>query len=242
MKSPSSRRPPYLVRFVLVAILVLTSLPAPLRAQADPDQLGAWYMLFWSVRPGDGQWGAQGDVQFRNWDTLGDLEQLLLRAGLTYSPESLPLMLTAGAAHITSGAFGDSDATTAERRTYLEALVRQPLGDLVFLRHRYRFEQRWVDDQDFRTRFRYALFADVPLNGRGTGAGALYIALYDEVFINGELSVGENRPVERFDRNRLYGGLGYGLSGRFKVQGGYMLQTLAGSSKGQLQASLHASF
>jgi hypothetical protein len=83
---------------------------------------------------------------------------------------------------------------------------------------------------------------DVPLNGRGTGDGSLYLALYDEVFINGELNIGDGRTVERFDRNRLYGALGYGLSDRFKVQAGYMLQTLASSSKGQIQASLHASF
>jgi hypothetical protein len=99
-----------------------------------------------------------------------------------------------------------------------------------------------VDGQDFRTRFRYALFADVPLNGRGTGDGAIYLALYDEVFVNGELAIGDNRVVQRFDRNRLYGALGYGLTDRYKLQGGYMLQTLTNGSKGQIQLSLHAAF
>jgi hypothetical protein len=218
--------------------------PSDLSAQnpVDLDQTGAWYMLFWSLGFDDTPYGLQGDVQYRNWDLGGDLEQVLLRAGITWTPGELPLLLTAGAAHITSGAFGDDDATSAERRVYQEALLRQSLGGFANLRHRYRFEQRWVDDQDFRTRFRYALFADVPLNGRGTGAGAVYLALYDEVFINGELTIGQNRTVQRFDRNRLYGALGYGITDRYKVQGGYMLQTLPNGSKGQLQLSLHTAF
>ena len=225
------------------ALLALLLLPAPARAQeVDLDQTGAWYMLFWGAGFGDGPFGAQGDVQWRNWDLGGDLEQLLLRAGLTYTPGDLPLLLTLGGAHITSGAFGESDDTSAEARIYQEALLRQSLGSFAFLRHRYRFEQRWVDDQDFRTRFRYALFVDVPLNGRGTGRSAVYLALYDEVFINGELSIGEGRTVQRFDRNRLYGALGYGLTDRYKLQGGYMLQTGTNGSKGQIQLSLHAAF
>jgi hypothetical protein len=230
-------------RALLLLLTTLALAPAEARSQeVDTDQTGAWYMLFWTAGLGDSPWGFQGDVQWRNWDLGGDLEQLLLRGGLTYQPESLPLLLTAGAAHVTSGEFGEGDETSTEARVYQEALLRQPLGSFAFLRHRYRFEQRWVEGQDFRTRFRYALFVDVPLNGRGTGQGAIYLALYDEVFINGELSIGDNRVVQRFDRNRLYGALGYGLSDRYKLQGGYMLQTLTNGSKGQIQLSLHAAF
>jgi hypothetical protein len=37
------------------------------------------------------QFGIQGDVQYRNWNTLGDLEQLLLRSGVTYKPQ-IPML------------------------------------------------------------------------------------------------------------------------------------------------------
>ncbi|MCA9736324.1 MAG: DUF2490 domain-containing protein [Gemmatimonadota bacterium] len=235
------RRSSLLVPGFLLAAALLPAGTAQAQS-VDRDQIGAWYMLFWSTRFDGTPIGLQGDVQYRNWDLGGDLEQLLIRGGLTWTPGTLPLLLTAGAAHITSGAFGDSDETSAERRLYQEALLRQSLGDAVFLRHRYRYEQRWVDGQDFRTRFRYALFADIPLNGQGTGAGALYLALYDELFINGERDIGDGRSVERFDRNRIYGALGYGWSDRLKVQGGYMVQTVVGGSKGQIQGSLHVSF
>lgn len=198
-------------------------------------------MLFWNTTFGDGPWGLQGDAQYRDWSLLGDMEQLLLRAGLTWTPDRGPLTLTFGAGHITTGSFGESDATFSERRIYQEALLRQRVG-AVRLRHRYRSEQRWVDQQDFRTRYRYALFVDVPLNGKGTGPGAIYLALYDEIFINGETDVGIGRRIERFDRNRLYGGLGFGISPRLRFQAGYMLQTVATGGKGQLQFSAHTTF
>ena len=41
-------------------------------AQFDEDQLGAWYMYFFSGKMGEGPWGVQGDAQFRNWDLGGD--------------------------------------------------------------------------------------------------------------------------------------------------------------------------
>ena len=235
-----------MLRVWIGAVVVTGAMLVPGAALAqtpvDRDQLGAWYMLFWSTRFDDSSIGLQGDVQHRNWNAGSDLEQLLIRAGLTYAPPNAPVLFTGGVAHITSGAFGDSDETSAERRVYQEALVRQPLGRLVSLRHRYRFEQRWVDGQDFRTRFRYALFGDVGLNGRGTGDGSIYLALYNEVFINGQLEVGRGRTVERFDRNRFYTAVGFGISDQARLQAGYMIQTLPGGSKGQIQISLHASF
>ena len=121
----------------LIGVLVLAGAmlsPGAALAQTpvDRDQLGAWYMLYWSTRFDDSSVGLQGDVQHRNWDTGTDLEQLLIRAGLTYAMPESPVLLTGGMAHITSGAFGDSNETSGERRVYQEALVRQTLGGIVF--------------------------------------------------------------------------------------------------------------
>ncbi len=234
--------PRALLGVLLLAGAMLSPGAALAQTPVDWDQLGAWYMLFWSTRFDDTSVGLQGDVQHRNWNMGTDLEQLLIRGGLTYALPESPVLLTGGVAHITSGAFGDNDETSPERRVYQEALVRQPLGRVVSLRHRYRYEQRWVDGHDFRTRFRYALFGNVALNGRGTGNGSVYLALYNEVFLNGELEIGPGRTVERFDRNRFYTALGFGVSDRYQVQAGYMIQTVPGGSKGQIQISLHASF
>jgi hypothetical protein len=42
-------------------------------------------MYFYTTKFKNSQFGIQGDVQYRNWNTLGDLEQLLLRSGVTYN-------------------------------------------------------------------------------------------------------------------------------------------------------------
>jgi len=210
-------------------------------SQVDEDQLGGWYMYFWNTEFGESKFGLQGDVQYRNWNVLGDLEQLLLRAGVTYSPNE-NVKLTLGYGNITSGAFGDSNDTYTESRIYQEALLPHKISDRVYLKHRFRYEQRWVEDQDFRTRYRYNLFLNIPLNQPNLDKNSLYLAFYNEIFINGQKNIGDGRSVEIFDRNRLYGALGYAIKDNLKIQFGFMEQTLNNSSKGQLQLSMHHSF
>jgi hypothetical protein len=229
-------------RVLLTVVLLLFGLAPSTVARVDEDQLGAWYMYFWSTRLEDSRWGFQGDGQFRNWDLGGDLEQLLLRGGLTYTPASGQVTFILGYANVTTGAFGEDDDTVGEDRIYQEVLLPQKIGQRLYLRHRFRFEQRWVEGQDFRTRFRYNLFADIALNRKDLGKGAIYVAIYNEIFINGQREIGNGGEVELFDRNRIYGAIGYGLSDSMKIQGGYMYQVTERISKGQLQVSLHHQF
>ncbi|MEL6656950.1 MAG: DUF2490 domain-containing protein [Bacteroidota bacterium] len=208
----------------------------------DEDQLGAWYMYFGSTRFKNSQFGVQGDYQFRFWEPTGDLEQILLRTGLTYTPKSGDIKLTLGYGNITSGVPGESTETSSESRVYQEALFSQKIGTRLLLTHRLRYEQRWVEGQDFRTRYRYNLFVNIPLNATKLEKNTVYIALYNEIFINGERQIGDGRSVQYFDRNRTYTGLGYGLRDNLRCQAGWMKQTTANWAKGQLQFSLHHSF
>ncbi|WP_075349354.1 DUF2490 domain-containing protein [Algoriphagus marinus] len=208
----------------------------------NQDQLGAWYMYFFTKKFQNSQFGIQGDYQYRSWNLGSDKEQLLLRTGLTYTPKNAVITFTAGYAFISSGAFGEDDLNTAENRIYQEALFPQKIGGRFFLTHRLRFEQRWVENQDFRTRYRYNLFLNVPLNKTKLEKNALYLALYNEIFINGQKEIGDGRSVQFFDRNRTYLGLGYGLQNNLRVQSGWMKQTTNEWAKGQLQFSLHHNF
>lgn len=223
-------------------LLLCCSLHTTLKAQIDESQTGAWYMYFFNGDLGDGPWGVQGDLQYRNWNLGGDLEQLLLRGGVTYTPEGTNTMLTLGYGNITTGAFGGNDATVNESRIYQEALIPGKIGNRIFLKHRFRYEQRWVENQDFRTRYRYNLFLNLPLNQATLGEGAVYLALYNELFINGQRDIGDGRAVELFDRNRTYGAIGYSLSNNLKIQAGLMRQITDNWSKTQIQLSLHHSF
>ncbi len=208
----------------------------------DEDQLGAWYMYFYNAKLGDGPVGMQGDFQYRNWNLGGDLEQLLLRSGLTYLEKNSNVLFTLGYANITTGTPGESTETVVENRIYQEALIPQSLTSAVKLTHRFRYEQRWLPEQDMRTRYRYNLFLNILLNDSSFNKGTIYIALYNELFINGQREIGSGQTVPFFDRNRTYLGLGYGILNSLRTQIGWMRQTTNGWAKDQLQVSLHHSF
>lgn len=227
---------------LLITFLILLFLVDAKAQEINEDQLGAWYMYFFNKSFGESQFGIQGDYQFRFWNLGSDLEQILLRTGATYRPRNADILFTLGYANITTGAFGESKETVNESRIYQEALFSQKIGERFLLTHRLRYEQRWVGDQDFRTRYRYNLFVNVPLNSTSLGKNVVYIALYNEIFINGQRNIGDGRTVGFFDRNRTYMGLGYGLRKNLRTQLGWMKQTTANWSKGQAQVSLHHSF
>ena len=208
-------------------------------AQIEEDQMGAWYMYFFNTTFKESNWGIQGDIQYRNWNLGGDLEQLLLRGGLTYKPKAHNVLFTLGYGNIQTGAFGSSSATTSESRIYQEVLFPVVFGKRFYFNHRFRYEQRFVEDQDFRSRFRYNIFLNVPLNKPQISPKTIYLALYNELFINGERAIGDGRTVSIFDRNRTYGGFGYQLSNKLKMQLGIMHQITDNWEKTQLQVSLH---
>ncbi len=223
----------------LLVIIVSWLIPTTGMAQIEEDKLGAWYMYFFSTTFKESSWGAQGDVQYRNWDIGGDLEQLLIRGGITYKPKSAAIKFTLGYGNITTGAFGSDNSTTSESRIYQEALFPVKFGNRIYTNHRFRFEQRFVESQDFRTRYRYNLFLNIPLNSAAMDQKTIYLALYNELFINGQRNIGDGNTVEIFDRNRLYFGLGYFINKKLKVQAGVMNQTTNSWNKNQLQLSLH---
>ncbi len=211
-------------------------------AQVKNDKIGAWYMYFFNTTFSESSWGLQGDIQYRNWNLGGDLEQLLLRGGITYKPKQANIKFTLGYGNITSGSIGPNTATTSESRIYQEALFPVQFGKRFFTNHRFRYEQRFVETLDFRTRYRYNIFLNVPLNKPNMDEKTLYLALYNEIFINGQRDIGNGKNVELFDRNRLYIAAGYVLSKDLKIQAGIMNQLTNGTQKNQLQFSLHHKF
>ena len=217
-------------RYTILILLFIYS--SHLFGQVNESQPGGWYMYFGSFSAKDSPWGFQTDVQYRNWNFMGDLEQLLLRGGPTYQLQKSKIKFTLGYASITTGTFGESTSKIHENRIYQEALIPGKLGKRLFLRHRLRYEQRFVESADLKTRYRYALFASIPLNNVEIKKGTIYLALYDELFMIND---------GFFDRNRIYGAIGYKLAPGLNTQLGYMLQTSNTTNKGQLQVSLHQS-
>ncbi len=175
------------------------------------------------------------EVQYRNYNAIGDLEQLLLRTGIGYNLTENNNNLLLGYGFIRSENYiGVDDKTDLnEHRIYQQFITRQLFGR-VHIQHRYRFEQRWVDDQDFRMRFRYFLSLNVPLNKKEMVDNTLYLSAYNELFMNNRNNF--------FDRNRLYGGLGYKLNSTVKFEAGYMNQFFGNANRDQLNVIAFVSF
>ena len=70
----------------------------------------------------------------------------------------------------------------------------------------------------------------VPLNKPVIEKGTLFLGFYDEIFINIKESF--------FDRNRLYGALGYQINKDISIQTGILHQQLSNSGTWYLQFAL----
>lgn len=216
------------MRFLLLAALLSGS------AAVSAQPLGGWAMYFNQTRFDGSPFSLHAEAQFRYHEVTGDLDQILLRAGPQYTVPGTRATLTQGIGYIRSESPGEPDNGFNETRLYQEALIGQRAGP-VRLNHRLRLEERLVEDQDFQTRFRYALFATVPLSGNGTRQGSVYAASYVEPFLRGPGR--DDRPV--YDRTRVYGALGVRAADNLGVQAGALAQVFDGNTDWQLQLSLH---
>ena len=226
--------------FYTPILALLFSFHTNIYSQVDPDEMGAWYLYIINTRfKKDSLWGVQGDIQHRNFNIIGDLQQLLIRGGITYMPKESPLKLTFGYAHITNGAPGASTESSVENRFYQETSFPIKLARRIYSNHRFRYEMRYMENQDFRTRYRYGVFLNIPLKKIVMEPKTLYLSFYNEIFINGQRKIGEGKNVPFFDLNRLYGAFGYVFRKGLKMQFGMMRQTTNSFGKYQLQLSLH---
>lgn len=184
-----------------------------------------WLIYFGNTKIKDSKFSIHHELQLRDHQIFGDHNQTLVRVGLQY--EILPwLNVTNGYGFIHTEAKGTPNNAFDEHRIYQEAVVKHSLGHFK-IRHRVRLEERFIENQDFRGRARYSLFADLPLTEKKMSKGGIYGAFYNEIFIN----LSKDDAIKAFDRNRLYLGAGYKLKDNFGIQAGYMRQHV-GSAKG----------
>ena len=217
----------------IIATLAL-SLVLPFYGLSQDSNLGNWLIYIGSKELKNG-WNIHNEVQYRNYDAIGDLEQLLLRTGLGYNLTENNNNLLLGYGYILSENYvGDTDQKVAvnEHRIFQQFTTKQKVG-ILSLSHRYRFEQRFVES-DFKMRFRYFLGLKVSLQNNEDGNNPLYLSAYNEIFLNSKSAI--------FDRNRLYGGLGYQFSKQLRLEIGYMNQFFETSSRDQINVIAFVNF
>ena len=206
----------------------------PYVAAAQSSDFGNW-LIYIGNKKVDSKWSIHNEVQYRNYDAVGDLEQLLLRTGVGYNLSENNHNLLLGYGYILSQNYvADTQEKTDvnEHRIFQQFTSKQKIGS-VSLSHRYRFEQRFVE-ADFKLRLRYFLAFKIPLVKTETLPSKVYLSAYNEVFLNTESAV--------FDRNRVYGGFGYQLNKNVRIEAGYMNQLFEKSSRDQFNLITFVNF
>ena len=212
---------------MLVAIFLL-----PYIALSQNSDFGNW-LIYIGNNKLNSKWNIHNEVQYRNYNAIGDLEQLLLRTGLGYTFNDGENNLLLGYGYILSEnhiSNSDNKVTINEHRIFQQFTSNQTIGS-VRLGHRYRFEQRFVES-DFKMRFRYFLSLNIPLSIKENNK--YYLSAYNEIFLNTKTSI--------FDRNRMYGGIGYNINKNIRIEAGYMSQFFERSSRDQLNIITFVNF
>ncbi len=212
----------YLKRIISLIFLFL----AMNTSFAQDSNFGNW-LIYFGNKQINTNWNWHHEVQYRNYDAIGDLEQLLLRTGFGYNLTENNNNILLGYGFIASENYiGDSDDKVSinEHRIYQQFITKQSIGKLK-LSHRYRFEQRFVES-DFKMRFRYFLSLKLPFFVEEDSSYKWYASSYNERFLNTKSSI--------FDRNRLYCGIGYNLNSNVRFEIGYMNQFFENSGRDQL--------
>ncbi|MDO9275440.1 MAG: DUF2490 domain-containing protein [Lutibacter sp.] len=214
-------------KYLVLAILLMGLSNVSL---AQKSETGNWFIYIGNQKIND-KWNWHNEIQYRNFNFMGDLEQLVLRTGIGYNLTENNNNVLLGYGFIHSEPYivdTNEKKSINEHRIYQQFLTRQSFHR-VNIAHRYRIEERFMED-DFKLRFRYFLSFNIPINKKEMTKNAVYISAYNELFLNAE------KPV--FDRNRVYGGLGIVLNKNFRVETAIMTQVFENNDKPQFQIVL----
>ncbi len=194
---------------------------------SQKSEIGNWFIYFGNQKVNQ-NWNWHNEIQYRNYDFIGDTNQLLLRTGMGYNLSENNNNVLLGYAFVNTQKYipnSDEKQESNEHRIFQQFITKQNFGRFNFL-HRYRVEERFLTN-DFQIRLRYFLNITIPLNKKTLDKNAIYLATYNEIFVNTE------KPL--FDRNRIYVALGLVVNKNFKVEAGIMSQILEQSNRNQFQ-------
>jgi len=214
----------------LVALTFMLALPN--FSNAQDSNFGNW-LIYLGNKQINTKWNIHNEIQYRNYNIIGDIEQLLLRTGLGYSFNENKNNILLGYGYILSENYitnSEEKISVNEHRIFQQFMSKQNIG-IVKLNHRYRFEQRFVET-DFKLRFRYFIGLNIPFSKKESNK--YYFSAYNEIFLNTKSAI--------FDRNRLYAGIGYNLNTNIKIEAGYMNQFFETTSRDQFNIITFVNF
>jgi hypothetical protein len=197
------------------------------RINAQNNEIGNWFIYFGNQRINK-KWNWWNEVQYRNYNFIGDLRQLVFRTGLGFNLTENNNNVLLGYAYVYSEPYvpGTGKKTSNSNNTiYQQFITRQNFGR-VFIQHRYRIEERFFTN-DFGMRFRYFLSFNIPIIKEVIESKVVYLSAYNEIFLRSK------DPV--FDQDRIYGAVGYAINNFLRLETGLMYQIFENENKLQFQ-------
>lgn len=174
-------------------------------------KLGTWFMYSGTHRVSN-KLSINSGAQIREYQTITNLNTILLLTGLSYSINS-NIVTTMGYGYLNfDSSYEDlpRENNIDEHRIFEQISFKNRVWKLRF-EHRYRLEQRFLDytqRKDTEHRTRYRLQVTLPLTN------TFFINVYDEIFLNLQNDI--------FSQNRLYTAIGMNINKNSKVQLGYL--------------------
>lgn len=212
-------------------LLYLTLLLFVSNLKAQESDYGAW-LIYVGTGIINEKWSVFTEAQYRNYTIIGKFNTLCFRIAPQYNINK-NINLSIGYSHFITRLFSDNVSSNIhEYRPYQQVFIKSNYGR-VYLNHRYRLEQRIINEE-FRLRFRYFIQSFIPLNNNRLEKNTFYISSNAEIFLNSENSI--------FDRVRFYVGLAYVISNKIKIEVGSMTQFFEGYNQSQLNVFVFHNF
>ena len=129
----------------MLRLFTFIILLSPLLSYGQDSDLGNW-LIYIGNKKINNKLNWHHEVQYRNYNAIGDLEQLLLRTGIGYNLTENNNNLLLGYGYILSQNYvggSDEKVDVNEHRIFQQFITKQSIG-IVKVQHRYRFEQRFV--------------------------------------------------------------------------------------------------
>lgn len=201
----------------------------------EHNQIG-WYTAFATIKTAK-KISVLPEFQWRRDNVITDPQQNLYRLGLQYEANPT-IWLRVGYAFIETFNYGTYPINKfgkdfPEHRVYGGFVTNTKLDGGIDQQGRLIYEARWlgtfndstsnkVDSWTFVNRMRYMLRFQIPLKGNSIDDKEPYLAVYDEIMIG----FGKNVNRNVFDQNRIGLLIGYKFNSQFKLEGGYLNQTV----------------
>lgn len=114
---------------------------------SQKSNVGNW-LIYFGNQPLDKTWNWHNELQIRNFNFLGDIQQVLARTGIGYNLTENNNNILLGYGYIYSERYlpnSEEKASSNEHRIFQQFITKQSAGN-VFILHRYRIEERFLPD------------------------------------------------------------------------------------------------